>query len=692
MSPPIQQTRTPLNQMLALVFATVLAVTVAPTTAARASIYDPWFAPTPYQGWNTYYGLGVDFTEDEIIEMAQSMADRGLLEAGYDIMWLDGGWAADGRDENGNLIPDPEQFPSGLNHLTDTLHSMGFRAGIYTDAGPMLPTNETCTIGSGGGYQQQDADQFARWGFDAVKVDFLCGWENDLDPETEFRAMSEAIKNNSEGRPMIMNLCNPVTSPYWGDYPEHMQSIGSWAYAPEIAESWRTYTDVGWIGQIRFSDVLRNYDANARHPEVAGPGRWNDPDYLGPELGMTDTEFRTQMSLWAVAAAPLVIASDVRNLSETSISILTDSDVLAVNQDRLGDQAVRVSPAGDQEVWVKDLEDGAKAVVLLNRSGAPAEVSTTVSETGLNGTRVKVTDLWTDTVTEAHRVVSETVEAHGATLLRVERATGQPGPSRVLIGSPTVTAVDDEPLPGPTSEVLTHAGTILDVTVPARNDGTRPARNVTLSVDVPEGWSVDGQTELGQISPGRTVNAMLQLTVPESADLGSYNVQITPTSDAQNGASGVVQVVVAPSPPTGVANLAHHPWVSGTSGWMEPTIDRSVGGWSALLINDVAYETGIGVASTSDIRWYLGAACTGLSGGAGIDDAVRWDPTGATVTYHIYGDGEVLWETGIMRRNELATFELDVSGVRDLQFHVSDGGDHTYNDRANWVDLKVVCD
>lgn len=97
------------------------------------------------------------------------------------------------------------------------------------------------------------------------------------------------------------------------------------------------------------------------------------------------------------------------------------------------------------------------------------------------------------------------------------------------------------------------------------------------------------------------------------------------------------------------------------------------------------------MASVSDIRWYLGGQCTALTGGAGIDDAVGFDPQGATVTYHVYGDGELLWETGVMRRAELATFELDVTGVRDLTLHVSDGGDHTYNDRANWVNLAVTC-
>ena len=151
-----------------------------------------------------------------------------------------------------------------------------------------------------------------------------------------FTEFAHALRNNSSGRPIIFNLCNPVTSPDWGNYPEEQQSTYSWTYAPEIAESWRTYTDAGFVGLMKYSDVLRNYDANARHPEAAGPGHWNDPDYLGAELGMNDEEFRTQMTLWSVAAAPLVIASDPRTLSEASMATLLDEDVLAINQDPLG--------------------------------------------------------------------------------------------------------------------------------------------------------------------------------------------------------------------------------------------------------------------------------------------------------------------------------------------------------------------
>ena len=233
--------------------ATAASASAAPTTQAEV------ISPTPYMGWNTYYGLGGDFTEATIRSVADSLVSRGLAKAGYDIVWLDGGWQAGvSRSEAGDLQPNPAKFPNGLKPLVDYIHSLGLKAGIYTDAGPYIPGR--CGLGSGG-YYQRDADQFAAWGFDAVKVDYLCGIAANLDPKTAFTEFAHALRNNASHRPMIFNLCNPVTSPDWGNYPESQQSTFSWSYAPDIAQSWRTYTDIGFQGDIKFKDVLRNYDA-----------------------------------------------------------------------------------------------------------------------------------------------------------------------------------------------------------------------------------------------------------------------------------------------------------------------------------------------------------------------------------------------------------------------------------------------
>ncbi len=407
----------------ALVAGAFATTTTAPAVAAQATA--PVLSPTPYQGWNTYYGLGGDFTEDTIKSVADSLVSRGLAKAGYDIVWLDGGWQADqSRSDAGDLVANPAKFPNGLKPLVDYIHSKGLKAGIYTDAGPYIPGK--CGLGSGG-YYQRDADQFAAWGFDAVKVDYLCGIAANLDPKTVFTEFAQALRNNASHRPMIFNLCNPVTSPDWGNYPESQQSINSWTYAPDIAQSWRTYTDVGFQGDIKFKDVLRNYDANARHPEVVRPGAFGDPDYLAPELGMSDEEFRSQLTLWAVAAAPLVVGSDVRKLSATTISMLTDPDVLAINQDKAAVQAVRVGAAGTTETWVKRLADGSRAVVLLNRGDSARTMTTTAKAVGLSGGRFTLKNAWTNKVTESAGTISAAVPAHGTALFRVSPAVGSAG-------------------------------------------------------------------------------------------------------------------------------------------------------------------------------------------------------------------------------------------------------------------------
>src|SRR5690349_19249780 len=195
------------------------------TATAPAAAPATVLSPTPYMGWNTYYGLGGDFTEDTIKSVADSMVSRGLKKAGYDIVWLDGGWQADqSRSAAGDLVPNPAKFPNGLKPLVDYIHSKGLKAGIYTDAGPYIPGK--CGLGSGG-YYQHDADTFAAWGFDAVKVDDRCGIAASLDPKTGYTEFAQALRNEASDRPMIFNLSNPVTSPDWSNCPESQQSINS---------------------------------------------------------------------------------------------------------------------------------------------------------------------------------------------------------------------------------------------------------------------------------------------------------------------------------------------------------------------------------------------------------------------------------------------------------------------------------
>ncbi|MEV4201886.1 NPCBM/NEW2 domain-containing protein [Micromonospora globbae] len=668
----------------------------APATGAPArTATEQVLSPTPYQGWNTYFGLGGNFTEQSVREVADALVSRGLARAGYDIVWLDGGWQdPEPRTPAGDLRADRTRFPNGLKPLVDYIHAKGLRAGIYTDVGPYIPGR--CGLGSGGGYYQRDADQFAAWEFDAVKVDFLCGIAADLDPKTAYTEFARALRNNASGRPMIFNLCNPVTSPDWGDYPEEQQSTYSWTYAPEIAQSWRTYTDVGFVGDIKFTDVLRNYDANARHPEVAGPGRYNDPDYLAPQLGMTDEEFRTQMTLWSVAAAPLVIGSDVRTLSATSVGILTDPDVLAINQDPAVVQAVRVGPAGTTETWVKRLANGDRAVVLLNRGDTPRILTTTASAVGLSGDRFPLRNAWTDAVTESAGTISAAVPAHGAALFRVGRAHGAPGVPHLTAGLPQVTTVDGDPLPEGSAPVLA-GGDEVTVEVTVRNDGVRPVFDPRVDLAAADGWAVRPTRHAPKLlAPGDRTTVAFTVTLPAAAAPGAATLTATTSYDVlgygrlrQRTTSALV---VAPAPPDGEVVLSHHTWISATSGWMSPTVDRSVGGGSPISMLGQVYATGIGVASPSTVRYYVGDRCDRLTAVVGIDDAVRnVGPEGGTATFRVVGDGRVLYDSGVVTRDAVRDVDVDLNGVRVLDLVVGDAGDGGYNDRANWAGLTATC-
>ncbi|ONI72084.1 alpha-galactosidase [Kribbella sp. ALI-6-A] len=675
----------------ALVSASLVTATV-PAAAAPAA---PVLSPTPYQGWNTYFGLGGDFTEDTIKSVADTLVSRGLAKAGYDIVWLDGGWQADqSRSPEGDLVANPAKFPSGLRSLVDYIHGKGLKAGIYTDAGPFIPGK--CGLGSGGGYYQRDADQFAAWGFDAVKVDFLCGIAADLDPKTAFTEFAKALRNNASKRPIIFNLCNPVTSPDWGDYPESQQSINSWTYAPEIAQSWRTYTDVGFVFDIKYKDVLRNYDANARHPEVVRPGAFNDPDYLAPELGMSDEEFRTQMTLWAVAAAPLVIGSDVRKLSNTSIATLTDPDVLAINQDPAVVQAVRVGPAGTTETWVKRLADGSRAVVLLNRGDSAKTLTTTAREVGLSGGRFTLKNAWSNKVTESAGTISAAVPAHGTALFRVSPATGLPGVPHVTAGIPAVTRVGRAAQPEGVAPVVA-GGDELRVEVAVRNDGLLPVLKPAVTLAGGTGWTVKPLTKAPTLlAPGQQTTFAFTVKLPAGAPTG--NATLTGRTSYEAIGYGVQQqttvspVVVAPEPPTGSAALSHHPWITATSGWMSPTVDEAVGGGSPISLTGQTYPTGIGVASPSLVRYYVGQQCSRLTATVGIDDAVRnVGPDGGTSTFQVVGDGKVLYDSGVVDRDNPKQVDVDLTGVRVLDLVVGDAGDGGYNDRADWAAPTATC-
>jgi alpha-galactosidase len=403
------------RRLSAIALAAALCLAVAQPAGASGGV----LAATPYMGWDTYFALGGVYGESTILQQASELSSLGLERRGYRYVWLDVGWWHGTRGPNGEITVSSKQWPHGLSWLTRTLHAAGFRVGLYTDAGP----NGCGGAGQGSyGHYQQDANTFAAWGFDAVKVDFCGGAEYHLDPAVAYAEVHQAIAHNSSRRPMLLSICDFLQPEQYGEErpPLNESAFSSYTFGPSVGNSWRTDTDVGLPGNVSFASVLRNMDADAAAPQAAGPGHWNDPDYLAPDQGMSATQFRSQLSMWAMLAAPLMVSDNLTKISRASVQALENSEVIAVDQDPAGVQSTLLSSAGNGEVWVKPLVGGARAVALLNRGSSAIAIETSATAIGLPAaSSYSVRNLWTHTTSHSSGPIRAEVPGDGTVLLRV---------------------------------------------------------------------------------------------------------------------------------------------------------------------------------------------------------------------------------------------------------------------------------
>ncbi len=374
-------------------------------------------AATPYMGWDSYFALGGHVSESTILMQASRLLSLGLAREGYRYVWIDVGWWQGSRNSAGAITVSHAQWPHGLRWLASTLHAAGLRLGLYTDAG----RNGCGGSGQGSyGHYQQDAATFASWGIDAVKVDFCGGAELHLNPVTAYSEIHAALA--AAHRPMLLNICNFLQPEQYAEgQPTVAESaFASYAYGPGVANSWRTDTDVGRPGKVHFPEVLRNVDADAAQPDAAGPGHWNDPDYLGPDQGMSATQFRSQFSMWSILAAPLMISDDLTHIGRASLAIVSDPAVVAIDQDHAGVQGRLISTQGSGQAWAKPLADGSVAVALLNRGKSTLKISTTAGAVGLPGVpRYSIQNLWTGASRSSTGTLAASVPAQATVLLRV---------------------------------------------------------------------------------------------------------------------------------------------------------------------------------------------------------------------------------------------------------------------------------
>jgi len=654
-------------------------------------------AKTPYLGWNTYYGQGGAINAQTMRESADAIVSRGLKDAGYNYVWIDGGWWKGSRGADGNIAVNPQQWPNGMKDVADYIHSKGLKAGIYTDAG---------IDGCGGtndgsyGHYQQDFDQFAAWGYDAVKVDFCGGRKQNLNPADTYAKVRDALLGNSSNRPMLLNICNPFVS-YTGAPPGE-SAHDSWTFGPSTGNSWRTDTDVGYHNDIKFVNVLRNLDNNNAHPEAAGPGHWNDPDYLGPELGMSSNQSEAQFAIWAISAAPLILGSDVRKVSDATIQMLTNREVLAINQDTLGIQGVPMVTNGNTQVYVKRLANGDRAVALLNRGQTPQVISTDAKAVGLPAAdSYTMRDVLRHATYSTGGTIAATVPGESVAMFRVSDG------GKVLSTSPSVPVLPVSVPPAyPGSDLLLAVpGEALPVTAGIRNDGVTPLRNITMTLGAPAGWTVEptGPTTVRELDPDAFATSSWKVTPPDDAAPTSSAAITVDVAYQWHGVtadnrlprlidertSTTTNVRVVPPPPTTSMALSDHPWLRATSGWNVPHANAEVGG-GPMRLGATTYQKGIGVASPSVVDYYLGGQCTGLSATVGIDNVARGGG-GGTATFQVLGDGAVLHDTGLIAQSATQNVAVDLTGVDVLRLQVGDAGDGGYNDRADWANVQVTC-
>jgi alpha-galactosidase len=357
-------------------------------------------APTPPMGWNSWNKFAAKIDDKTVREIADAMVSSGMKDAGYVYVNIDDTWEGQ-RDAQGN-IQSNSKFPD-MKALADYVHSKGLKIGIYSSPGP-----KTCAEYEGSyQHEEQDAKTWAAWGIDYLKYDW-CSAEKVYKPaemQAVYKKMGDALK--ATGRPIVYSLCQYGLQNVW----EWGASVGGnlWRTTDDIEDNWKSMTTIGFTKQTG-------------HEKYAGPGHWNDPDML--EIGnggMSANEYRTHLALWAMLAAPLLAGNDLRTMTAETRDILTNKEVLAIDQDKLGEQGRLVSKDGGGEVWSKSLENGDVALAFFNRSDSMVELKAYWELLGLKG-KHKVRDLWIHTDIGSFRdYYSLDVASHSVILLRVAR-------------------------------------------------------------------------------------------------------------------------------------------------------------------------------------------------------------------------------------------------------------------------------
>lgn len=433
-----------------------------PAVAAGAEL----LAATPPMGWNDWAHYQCDYTAATILANARELVRSGLAARGYDTVTIDDCWMLKQRNGAGNLQPDPRRFPQGMRPVAAAIHALGLRFGIYEDAG-----YETCGgfagsgAGAGGGppHFLADARLFASWGVDYLKLDgcnvyVAKGQSRRAAYRAAYRAERRAL--DRVGRPVVFSESAPA----------YFQGTTDWydvlAWVRGYGQLWREGTDVEIYDRsrpdrARFGSVMWNYDYNLQLGRFQRPGDWNDADFIiGGDHGMTLAESRSQLALWSMMSAPLILSSNLKELSPAAIAILGNRAVLSVDQDPDGRMATLVRRDASMDLLLKPLHGGRYAVAVLNRGRAPLRVRVRPRELGFSGRRCRLEarNLWTGGRQASADALRADVSAHDTAIWRIRPGAG--------CGEPAI------------------VGTITRI-VPSVPRGSRDAKDYTLCLAAP---------------------------------------------------------------------------------------------------------------------------------------------------------------------------------------------------------------
>lgn len=687
-----------------------LAATGAPPAAAApsAATVGNGLARTPQMGFNNWNSTHcrAEFNETMVKGIADTFVSQGLKDAGYTYVNLDDCWALPNRDASGNLVPDPVRFPHGIKAVADYVHAKGLKFGLYSSAG-----TKTCDgqgFPGGLGHEQQDANLWASWGVDYLKYD-NCN-NAGVDARQRYRAMGDALTaaTRSTGRPILYSICE------WG-------SNQPWTWAPEIGNSWRTTGDIS----DSWSSMISIAHQNQPLAPYAGPGAWNDPDMLEVgNGGMSDTEYRTHFSLWSQMAAPLLIGSDLRTASPSTLAILKNTDVIAVDQDPLGRQGTVVSSSSGLVVMAKPLADGGRSVTLTNETTSTRTISTTVRDIGIGGaSSYALKDLWSKATSTTTSAISASVPAHGTVMFRVTpgspvppptglnqlsdlswtSATGGWGPVERDRSNGEQAAGDGRTLTiGGTayakglgthapSEITYHLGGVctslgVDVGVDDESVGQGSVRfqiwrDGTLAADSGVRTAADAPRHLSADLRGGTA---LRLVVTDGGDGTAYDH--ADWADAK--------LACGSGPSAGTHDLGDLTWSSAANGWGPVEKDRSnaeqaAGDGRPLTVGGTVYAKGLGTHAASTVAYYLGGGCSSLTTAVGVDDEVT---TKGSVVFQIWRDGKLAADSGKLTSADAARpLSADVTGAMEVRLVVTDAGDGVDYDHADWAGPRVTC-